>query len=154
MFSYNIVNKPLFNINKKYIDKILFQISNIVKKEQTWSINIVFLDDISIKNLNNNYRWINKSTDVLSFHYYEKFSNFKKSDIIWEIVMSEEKIKSQALEYWLWEEKEFYKLLIHSVLHILGYDHELDEDYKIMQPLEDKIWKEIFKTEKSRKLTS
>ena len=51
--------------------------------------------------------------------------------ITWEIVMCEEKILSQAEEYGLWEEKEFYKLLIHSILHIIGYDHEKDNDYVI-----------------------
>ncbi len=147
MFSYNFIQKPNFKTNKKYIDKIFEKISSIVKKEQTWSLNLVFLDDNSIKNLNNNYRWIDKETDVLSFHYYKNFSNFKKNDIIWEIVFSENKIKSQALEYWLWEEKEFYKLLIHSVLHILGYDHELDKDYEIMKKLEDKVWEEVFNEE-------
>jgi probable rRNA maturation factor len=50
----------------------------------------------------------------------------------------------QAKEYGLWEEKEFYKLVIHSTLHILWYDHETDEDYEVMKPLEDKIAKEVF----------
>ena len=57
---------------------------------------------------------------------------------------NEEKIKSQAKEYWLWEEKEFYKLIIHAILHILWYNHELDNEYEIMQDLEDKIWQELF----------
>lgn len=147
MFHYNLLANPSFKINKKTIDSIFETISNIVQKEQTWSINIVFLDDFSIQNLNNKYRWINKTTDVLSFWYYKKFSNFEKSDIIWEIIMSEDKIKSQAIEYKLWEEKEFYKLMIHSILHILGYDHEKDEDFKIMQDLENKVWKEVISSQ-------
>jgi rRNA maturation RNase YbeY len=55
-----------------------------------------------------------------------------------------EKIKIQALEYKLWEEKEFYKLLIHSILHILWYDHEKDNDYTIMSWFEKIIWQEVF----------
>jgi ssRNA-specific RNase YbeY (16S rRNA maturation enzyme) len=39
------------------------------------------LDAESIKNLNNNYRKINKVTDVLSFHYFDDFSNLKNNDI-------------------------------------------------------------------------
>jgi probable rRNA maturation factor len=58
--------------------------------------------------------------------------------------MSQEKIIEQWKEYWLWEEKEFYKLLIHSILHILWYDHELDDEFIIMQNLEETIWKEVF----------
>ncbi len=144
MFSYNIIEKLDFPINKKTLDNIVKKISLLVKKEQSGTINIVFLDDNSIKNLNKKYRKIDKETDVLSFNYYKKFSNFKKNDIIGEIILSKNKISSQAIEYGLWEEKEFYKLIIHSILHILGYDHEKEDDYKIMQDLEDKIWKEIF----------
>jgi len=57
------------------------------------------MDDNSIQNLNKKYRNIDKSTDVLSFHYFEKFDNIDKNEIAGEIIMSENKIKSQALEY-------------------------------------------------------
>ena len=144
MFKYNLLEMPSFSINTKTIDTIFEKISNIVKKKQNWTLNIVFLDPDSIQNLNNNYRWINKNTDVLSFHYYNDFSNLKADDIAWEIILSEEKIISQWKQYWLWEEKEFYKLIIHSILHILWYDHEEDNDYKIMSELEKTIWQEVF----------
>jgi probable rRNA maturation factor len=144
MFSYNLLKEPSFEYNTKTIDNIFNIISKIVKIEQKWVLNIVFLDDDSIKNLNNNYRKIDKTTDVLSFHYYDDFSNIKDDDLAWEIILSENKIISQAIEYKLWTEKEFYKLLIHSILHIIWFDHELDNDYKIMQELEEKVWKEVF----------
>lgn len=144
MFKYNLTIIPSFDINIKYIDTIFNISSKIVNKEQKWTLNIVFLDPDSIQNLNKTYRWIDKTTDVLSFHYFDDFSELDNDDIAWEIILSEEKIKSQAIEYWLWEEKEFYKLLIHSILHILWYDHELDNEYRIMQELEDKIWQEVF----------
>lgn len=144
MFKYNLIDSPSFATNKKTIDYIFEVLSNTVTTSQNWTLNIVFLDDESIKNLNNNYRNINTSTDVLSFHYFDNFDNLTDEDIAWEIIMSQEKITSQWKEYWLWEEKEFYKLLIHSILHILWYDHEIDDDYIIMKDLEEKIWKEVF----------
>jgi len=144
MFSYNIIQQPSFKYKTESIDNIFKSISKTVSKTQKWILNIVFLDNNSIQKLNNNYRWINKTTDVLSFHYFEDFSSLKDIDLAWEIILSEEKIKSQWIEYKLWTEKEFYKLLIHSILHILWYDHELDNEYKIMQELEDKVWKELF----------
>ncbi len=144
MFSYNMIESPSFTINIKTIDKIFNIFSNIIDKKQNWILNIIFLDPDSIQNLNKNYRWIDKTTDVLSFHYFNNFSNIKSDEVAWEIIMSEEKIKSQGIEFWLWEEKEFYKLLIHSVLHILWYDHEKDDDYIIMSKLEKTIWQEVF----------
>lgn len=144
MFNYNLTTTPSFNINKKSVDNIFLIISKLVHKTQNWTLNIVFLDQYSIQNLNKQYRNIDKVTDVLSFHYFDFFDNLKNDTIAWEIILNEEKIKSQWTEYWLWEEKEFYKLIIHSILHVLWYDHELDNEYKIMQELEDKIWKEVF----------
>jgi len=144
MFSYNITSTPIFTINTNTIDSIFTCISNIVSIKQLWTLNIVFLDPNSIKNLNKEYRWIEKVTDVLSFHYYDDFSNLKKDEVSWEIIMCEKKIISQWKEYKLWSEKEFYKLLIHSIIHILGYDHEIEKDYKEMNVIEKNIWKEVF----------
>lgn len=144
MFKYNMINIPSFEINKNTIDKIFLTIYKLVNISQKWIINIVFLDSKSIKNLNNKYRNINSNTDVLSFHYYDDFSLISDKDTAWEIILSEKKILSQAIKYWLWNEKEFYKLIIHSILHILWYNHELDNDYISMQKVEDKIWQEVF----------
>jgi len=144
MFKYTIINKPNITINIVILNKIFIKVSEIIKKEQKGFINIVFVSDEEIKDLNKNYRQKNKTTDVLSFHYFEDFSQISNEDTAWEIILSYNKIKSQAKEYWLWEEKEFYKLVIHSLLHILWYDHEEDSDYKIMQEFENQIWDEIF----------
>jgi len=144
MFKYNILEKPDIELNKKTIDKIFEKVSNLVDKKQNWTLNIVFVDSESIKNLNNNYRKINKVTDVLSFHYFEDFSDLKNEDIAWEIILNFDKILEQSKEYCLTLEQEFYKLLIHSILHILWYDHEEDNDYKIMSAFEKTIWQEVF----------
>ena len=144
MFLYLLNNKPSFNINTKCIDDIFNSISNNITIIQKWTLNIVFMDNDSIQKLNKDYRNIDKSTDVLSFHYYDNFSTLQSDDIAWEIILSEDKIISQWKEFNLWSEKEFYKLLIHSILHILWYDHEEDNDYKIMQEKETLIWNEVF----------
>lgn len=144
MFNHILISKPSFDINEKLIDNIFKASSDIVEINQKWTINIVFLDDESIKNLNKNYRNIDKTTDVLSFHYFDDFSKLDENETAWEIVLSEEKIISQWKEYWLWSEGEFYKLIIHSILHILGFDHEDDDEYIEMKKYEDLIYKEVF----------
>jgi len=144
MFQYNFVQKPKFLVDDSILNTIFSTISKTIKEQQNWVLNLVFVDDDYMKKLNNDYRWKDYVTDVLSFHYYDDFSNLKSQDLAWEIVFSESKIKSQSKEYWLWEEKEFYKLLIHSVLHIVWYDHEIEDDYEIMNNYENIIWKEIF----------
>ena len=148
MFNYTLVSKPSFVFDENILKSIFENISKKIKKDQSWNINIVFLDSQEVRVLNKNYRWIDKTTDVLSFHYHENFKNFEKYDTVWEVVLNEEKIFSQALDYWITPEKEFFNLVIHSVLHILGYDHETDEDYKEMYSIESELWFEIFWEEK------
>ncbi len=144
MFTLNFISQPHFSYNQKVIDEIVKVISKKVKKVQKGTLNLVFLDLDSIKNLNNNYRKKDTPTDVLSFHYFDDFADIEVEDIAGEIVFCEEKIVSQWVEYGLGSEKEFYKLLIHSILHILGYDHESDSDYEVMKKEEESIWMDIF----------
>ncbi len=144
MFSYKIINSPSFSIDESIIKSIFDNIEAIENKDFNWILNIVFVDSDTIKNLNSKYRYKDEATDVLSFNYYFEFKLLKSDDIAWELVFCEEKIKLQAEEYWLWDEKEFYKLLIHSILHIIWYDHIEEEDYKVMNAKETLIWDKIY----------
>lgn len=144
MFSLQTIEKPTFSFSQDTLDEIVKMISESISKPQNWVLNIVFVAPESIQNLNKNYRNIDTVTDVLSFHYFDDFSLLASEDIAWELIFCEEKILSQGEEYGLWSEKEFYKLVIHSVLHILWFDHETDEEYEQMRKWEEKVWKEIF----------
>lgn len=144
MFKYDIIINPNFEINKNIINNIFLQISQNINTPQNWILNIIFVWEDDIKELNNNYRQKDYTTDVLSFHYFDDFSQLNQEEIAWELVFCESKILSQSVEYWLGIQKEFYKLLIHSILHILWYDHEIDEDFKMMKIKEDLIWNLVF----------
>lgn len=145
MFKYKIINKPKdFKVDKKIVDYIFSQISENIQKSQNWTLNMVFLPDSEIQKLNKQYRWIDSTTDVLSFHYFYDFSDLKQNETAWEIILSESKIRSQSKEFSNTLEKEFYKLIIHSILHVLGYDHEEDTDYENMKKEEEKIVESVF----------
>lgn len=143
MFTLKVVSDTSIFYNQKIIDDIAKIIWKIVNISQKWTLNIVFIDANSIQNLNKTYRQKDSVTDVLSFHYFEDFSALKKNDIAGEIVLCEEVLKKQAIEYDLGEEKEFYKLIIHSILHILGFDHENDEEYEKMKKVEEDVWEKL-----------
>jgi len=144
MFSLHVIEKPAFFYSQNTLDEIVELISKHISVAQNWTLNIVFLDPFGIQNLNKNYRNIDKATDVLSFHYHDDFSQLWGDDIAGELIFCEEKIVSQWKEYGLGTEKEFYKLVIHSVLHILWFDHEDDADYEEMKKWEDLIWNIAF----------
>ncbi len=143
MFSLKILEKPGFTYSQNTLDEISLVISKNILEQQNWTLNIVFIEPLGIQNLNKKYRNIDKVTDVLSFHYHDSYKDLTIDDIAWELVFCEEKILSQGEEYWLWTEKEFYKLVIHSVLHILWFDHETDEEYEEMKKWEELVWSEV-----------
>lgn len=142
MFTPSLLNPPSsFTPRPEVIETIFHAISEQVDIAQEGRVNIAFLSNNEIQELNKNYRNIDKTTDVLSFHYFEDFSGLDPNETAGEIVMSEAKILAQAEEYGNTLEAEFSKLLIHSTLHLLGYDHEDDKEYEEMREEEQKIEK-------------
>lgn len=141
------------------------EIQNIIEKSiysalqhenflKSFEISVVLTDNEQIKEINNEFRGIDRETDVLSFPMLnEKFtdSDFNFEDInpqtgevvLGDIVLSLEKAKSQAIEYGHSFEREVSFLTVHSVLHLLGYDHEIDEERIIMRQKEESILEKI-----------
>jgi len=144
MFTFDIITEPNFSYSTQKIDAIFAYFSKMIDIPTFGILNIVFVTSDEIRSLNAQYRQKNSVTDVLSFHYFEDFSDQSAEDIVGEMVFCEEKIFSQAQEYGIAPEREFYKLLIHSLLHIVGYDHEDDDDFHEMNILEQKIAQAVF----------
>lgn len=144
MFSLQVVQYPWFTYSQNTLDEISLIISKNILEQQNWTLNIVFVEPLSIQNLNKDYRWKDEVTDVLSFHYHDSYEDLWPNDIAGELIFCEERIISQWEEYWLWTEKEFYKLVIHSILHILWFDHETDDEYEEMKKWEELVWSEVF----------
>ena len=92
-------------------------------------VSITFTDDESIHSLNLEYRGIDRPTDVLSFPLEDNIKNSRGSGLIMlgDIVISLERAVAQAEEYGHSFQRETAFLCIHSMLHLLGYDHELGE---------------------------
>lgn len=132
MFHVSLINTPSFSLDTVRIEEIFHVVENAVEKPQNGTINIAFLDDSMIQALNKQYRKKDATTDVLSFHYFDDFSHCKSDETVWEIVMSDALIQSQAHKQWHSPTNECEILIIHALLHILGYDHETDEDFRDM----------------------
>lgn len=92
-------------------------------------VSIIFADNLSIRELNKEYRGIDRPTDVLSFPLEENIAALDSSDLLalGDIVISLERAFEQAQEFGHSFKREVAFLCIHSMLHLLGYDHELGE---------------------------
>jgi len=133
MFSFQLINHPeSFIVDEVRLFEIFRHISKNIDIPQKGILNIAFLPDNEIQVLNKQYRNIDSSTDVLSFHYFDNFSDISDDEIGGEIILSEWRILSQAREHNHSPEREFEILAIHSILHIIGFDHETDEDFEEM----------------------
>ena len=99
--------------------------------EEDCEVSITFCDDEIIRGLNNKFRGIDKATDVLSFPLFEEespeFYIPEIDSVLGDIVISLERARSQAEEFGHSFEREAAFLAVHSVLHLLGYDHETGE---------------------------
>lgn len=99
-------------------------------------VSVTFVDNERIRELNSEYRNIDRETDVLSFPTGDTGEGVTLGDV----VISLEKAKAQAEEYGHSLEREIAFLTVHSVLHLLGYDHETgEEDEKEMFCRQDEI---------------
>lgn len=114
------------NLTKFAVDKAFFlRVAKKVLKgenKQTENISVAFVSTSEIQQLNKKYRKKDKPTNVLSF---EKVSDFK--DECSEVVLCPEYIKEATKNSPFSLKKEMAKMLIHGILHGLGYDHERSE---------------------------
>ena len=96
-------------------------------------VSITFVDNEEIREINRRFRNIDRATDVLSFPLFDEDgmdAHVEELDcMLGDIVLSLERAREQAIEFGHSFEREVAFLTVHSMLHLLGYDHELsDED--------------------------
>lgn len=140
------INKELKDrdITKKFIKGITEKILKKLDLDGV-EVSITLTDDESIRELNKNWRVKDKATDVLSFPINEKPLGYKYK-VLGDVVISIPYAKKQAEEIGFSYKEEVLRLLIHGILHLLGYDHEKsEEEAKIMFSIQDKIFEDLRK---------
>lgn len=106
---------------------------------------VVYVGEEQAKQLNDNYRDKAYATDVLSFEGVEPGS-------LGELVLCLEVVRRQAKEHGLSVKEELSYLLLHGLLHLLGYDHEQGEaEEKRMFTLQDSVWEAFWKAQRRSK---
>jgi probable rRNA maturation factor len=106
-------------------------------------LSILLCDDAFIQELNRTYRDMDKPTDVLSFSMTEGEKLSASPELLGDVIISVETAARQAGEAGCKPIAEVTSLLIHGVLHLLGYEHHKSKDEKRMQGEADRIAREI-----------
>ncbi|MDO8885844.1 rRNA maturation RNase YbeY [Candidatus Oleimmundimicrobium sp.] len=104
-------------------------------------LSIVFMDEEEIERLNLQYRGVEEPTDVLSFPLYEKMPPGKTERplILGDVIICPTVAQRNVLEDSHSLEEELNLLLVHGILHLLGYDHVDYKDKKLMKAREKEI---------------
>ena len=145
------------------IDETIKSVCEAVLKEEKCpyevQINVVLTDNEGIRELNRAFRNIDRETDVLSFPGLEFetpgefivgeeqeadcFDPDTKELILGDIMISVDKVYSQAEEYGHSTKREFAFLIAHSMLHLCGYDHMEEQDAELMEQKQKMILDEL-----------
>lgn len=138
-------NDSITDVPETVSDSIVKAINQVLadqKIEVECDIAVTLTDNEDIREINKNYRNIDKETDVLSFPMLEYdtpgaiFATPEDYEddklVLGDIVISVEKAYAQANEFGHSPEREFAFLAAHSTLHLLGYDHLTEEEEKVM----------------------
>ncbi len=131
------------NIEVSFVSLMKEMVKFIFKKENcdNGMLNIIFVDNEEIHNINKKYRGIDRVTDVISFALEDDDTLINPSDIriLGDIYVSIEKALEQAKEYGHSFERELSFLVVHGVYHLLGYDHMEKEEEKIMFQKQEEV---------------
>jgi len=148
MIKINVItnNNNWFNYLKKPNDYVYRKVVKLNLKEKKFKKNKIFCTLLlsgnkEIKNLNRKFRKKNKATDILSFPFqtkkeFKKKLKLKKEIYLGDIIINLNKIKSKNVKKNF--KLQFDNLWIHGLVHLFGYDHKSENDFKIMRRMEKK----------------
>ena len=113
--------------------------------QKNLDVSVTLTNNEIIRSINKEHRNIDKETDVLSFPMVEReeIASLKQEDdtedILGDIIISVPKVREQAEEYGHSFERELAYLVTHGMLHLLGYDHMIEEEKQVMRKREEEI---------------
>jgi len=138
MMLINIANLTSHKVPKKVITQTIKKIITRLRREKNFSflenveLSIAFIKEGEMKRINSKYRKINKPTDELSFLLKKS-----KNKLSGEILLCPKVIKTKDYGFQVSSFKfQVNRLLAHAFLHLCGFDHETDKDWKKMDKVE------------------
>jgi probable rRNA maturation factor len=126
----------------KQMEEVVLECLRYEEYDEGYEVSLSFVDNEEIHKLNKEYRSVDRATDVLSFPLIDDEFDFQidiEEKILGDIVISLEKALEQSEEYKHSFEREVCFLVCHSMFHLMGYDHDNDENTKEMRKKEEAV---------------
>ena len=138
MNEYNINDEYGYE-NYDYLDELIQKTLETEQVEHAL-FSVVFVGNEEIQEINKLYRGLDKVTDVISFALEDNPDDFcMDTRVLGDIYVCIPRMKEQANTYGHSEKRELSFLVVHGLLHLLGYDHMVKEEEEVMFALQDKI---------------
>ena len=111
---------------------------NVLKHEgKLGEVHLVFCSDETVRALNNEFRHLDKTTDVLSFPWNSDENDLVEGPFLGEIYVSMPQVERQAPEYGATKRQELERVIVHGLLHLCGHDHATPTQRRKMRELEE-----------------
>ena len=141
--SIGIFNKTEEKIDKSFVRKVAKHTLKKMEAEKS-EVNIIFVGLEEIHGINKAYRNVDRPTDVISFALEDTEDvTVYEERVLGDIYICLDKVHEQAKEYGHTEIREMAFLIVHGLLHLLGYDHMIKEEEKVMFGLQEEILNEM-----------
>jgi probable rRNA maturation factor len=127
----------------KLLDECLTFSGTKIAQAKNYQIGISFVTTNEIKKLNLKYRGNDSATNVLSFGTNNDDEAKTKDFLLGDIVLCREIIKNEAKKYSKSYENRLKHMIIHGFLHLIGFDHEENDERISMEEIEKKIMNKI-----------
>lgn len=136
-------NTTKIEVNEQLINDVIKESLNYENISNNCEISVTIVDNVEIHSINLKHRGIDRATDVLSFPLidFERETIPTDGSMIYlgDIIISIERAIEQAKEYGHSLDREVGFLTAHSMLHLLGYDHMVEEEEKVMFKKQEEI---------------
>lgn len=146
--------QEIYKLPQEVEDLLQQCIQSACQKESipdNYEVSVSIVEDLTMRQLNRDYRGMDTPTDVLSFSLLETteeepeiiFSGEEEPVLLGDIIISAEAVGRQAEEYGHSVTREMCFLAVHGILHLLGYNHGTAEDAEIMEAKQKEILAEL-----------
>jgi probable rRNA maturation factor len=140
------------DLTDRDIEKIVEKTLNITKKDSSedYEVSVIFVSRDEIRQFNRDYRNIDRATDVISFSFSEGEGAQFAGLMLGDIVVCPEIVEKHSEDYGTAVCDEMTFVIVHGVLHLLGFDHIKKNDREKMREMEQIVMKELIDDWKGR----